>query len=151
MIFALIILSCQCFSFPRLQYLEDRVDVIEINHYFDDQALPIFDQVIFWRFYTHLDEYHIVAWRILKDVRDHKDNKKWIGGPNTPYYDFKKKQWVMLWWDHKHRVNRKVIAVDKRETWTQHDPELADREFLPQEYREGLSKRDDFKDIKKAN
>ncbi len=38
------------------------VDVIELNHFYDDQACLVFDQWIFWKWYKRLFWYKWLLW-----------------------------------------------------------------------------------------
>jgi hypothetical protein len=107
----------------------DRVDLVEINHFYDEQGRLVFDQLIFYDWSAVEKRYNVRAWRLLKSPAQ------------IPVRNWKDKDYVAIWHDSKERdVLRKVVAKMIRETWTQYDPELLEREFLPQEKRRELSK-----------
>ena len=44
----------------------DRVDLIELNHFYDEQGKLVFDQVIFYDWCNEQCRYNVRAWRLLK-------------------------------------------------------------------------------------
>jgi hypothetical protein len=109
---------------------EDRVDVAELNHFYDENGRLVFEQVIFYRWCWDYERYQVYDWRLVK-------NPTFL-----PQRDWELGGYVCRWDDGEFR--RTVRADSFRETWTQYDPELAEREFLPKEQRMGLSKPDSF-------
>ncbi|MFN0055816.1 MAG: hypothetical protein ACKV0T_27040 [Planctomycetales bacterium] len=106
---------------------EERVDLIEINHFHDDQGRPVFDQIIFYDWSPLDRRYQIRDWRLLKN-------------PNqVPLRTAREGEYVAVWTDFKSRdAIRKTQAKLLRESWTQYDPELVEREFLPEGKRRKL-------------
>jgi hypothetical protein len=100
-------------TIPTDIVVSEQVDVAEINHFYDDKGRHVFDQVIFydWIGFTHM----VRDWRLIKSESQRPVNGK------------------MLFYDQE--TLRKITASSQRETWTQHDPELAERERLPKERR----------------
>jgi len=93
----------------------DQVDVIEVNHFYDENGKLVFDQLIYYDWNRVDCRYDIVAWQLLKDQVMDRDG--------------------VIWWDTKlHRVRTKIW----RESWTQYDPELQSRESFPACMRRGL-------------
>jgi len=112
---------------PHEDVLRDNCDLAEVNHFYDENGKLVFDQVIFYDWDWEAERYQIRAWRLVKSpnilpVRD------WVNGG---YYS--------LWQDN--LDVRRVMYPSIRETWTQYDPELIEREFLPKERRKELRKR----------
>ena len=103
----------------------DELDLLEVNHYHDDQGRMVFDQLIFYEWSPEQGRHQVRAWRLLKS-----DTQR-------PRYDFPSRQYVVRWYDGE--ILREVRAAAYRETWTQHDPELAERQFLAKEKRKELS------------
>lgn len=105
--------------------LSDRVDVIELNHFYDcEHGRLVFDQLIFksWDGTRH----QVRAWRLVKQpsqipTRDPAGGYSvtWLDGDDV----------------------RRVWAKSYVESWTQDDPELAEREILPKEQRRELTRR----------
>lgn len=138
-------------AIPRQQCVRDTVDVIEVNHVVDGNCTPVFSQVIFWRWNYWDSRYEVVAWRILKGVREQPKQLKpepecwkgpaWIGGHATPLRRYDRGGWWLSQWkDERDRCWREVAAPMHRETWTLRDPEVDNREWLPRDQRRGLSR-----------
>lgn len=106
---------------PRGLVLEDHVDLVEVNHFYDEQGRLVFDQIIWWGMYP--DGLHVREWRNLMTGGAAASLPVHI--PGGGYRSF--------WWDSDRL--RLVTATTFTESWTQHDPELADREFVPKELR----------------
>jgi len=104
----------------------DRVDLIEINHFYDELGKHVFDQVIFYDWSSQSGRYNVRAWRLLKRPAQ-IPQRDWIRG-----------NYVAVW--HDGIVLRKVLAETVQESWTQYDPELVERAFLPKEQRRELRK-----------
>lgn len=117
------ILAAACIL-PRDGVARETVCLIEVNHFYDEQARLVFDQAIFYD-WSHGDaRYMVRAWRLVKN-------------PNQlPQRDWENGGYVALWQDGE--VLRQVRAPAIRESWTMHDPELAEREYLPKERRKEL-------------
>ena len=98
----------------------DRVDVIELNHYYDEYGKWVFDQWIYWRWYPNQSTFHVVAWKLAK----------------SPAVATRRPGGWKLVFPH-----RTILALSYRETWTQYDPELRDRLYLPKHQRFGLAGR----------
>jgi hypothetical protein len=114
-------------TIPHDAILRDRVDLVEVNHFCNDQAQLVFDQIIFYEWCQGKGRHEIVAWRLLKNPRQ------------KPQRDFRTGEHSSLWLDGE--TIREVRAQTVRETWTQVDPELVGRETLPKEQRKELSRR----------
>jgi hypothetical protein len=110
---------------PRDSIATDTVDVIELNHFFDEEGRPVFDQVIFWEWRQEQEAFHVLAWRL------------WKSPAQTPERDWQRGEFRTLWFDADQL--RDVRATSYRETWTQFDPELEDRQQFPPNRRRGLA------------
>lgn len=111
---------------PALQEpLEDQVDLIEVNHFYDDEGRLVFDQAIFYDWCGVATRYQVRAWRLVKHPSQ------------LPQRDWQRGGYVTVWRDGD--LLRRVHAASYRETWTQHDPELDARQLLPAHERRGLS------------
>ena len=111
---------------PVANVMSDEVDLIEVNHFYDEHGRLVFDQVIFYDWSTADCRYQVRAWRLLKSPAQ------------IPYRHWDRDAFVTTW--HDGEVLRRVCAKSFRETWTQFDPELVEREFLPKERRRELRK-----------
>lgn len=106
--------------------VDDSVDVIEVNHVYDAKGKHIFDQTIFYGWCDTECRYQVIAWRLLKHSSQH------------PIRIHEKDEYEAIWKDG--IILRKVRSKAMRETWTQEDPELREREILPREHRRELTR-----------
>lgn len=104
----------------------DSVDLIEVNHFYDDQARLVFDQVIYYDWNYQSNKFDIRAWRLLKQPSQ------------EPLKNIRTGEYEAFFWDGD--VFRRVVAKQFQETWTQYDPELREREYLPKDRRSELTK-----------
>jgi hypothetical protein len=109
---------------PRGDVARETVDLIEVNHFYDEQGRLVFDQVIFYDWSKDDARYMVRAWRLVKNPAQ------------VPQRDWKDGGYVAVWQDGE--LMRHVRAASIRETWTQYDPELVEREYLPKERRKEL-------------
>lgn len=86
-----------------------RADLLERNRVHNEHAEQTLVQIIGWR------DGHVLFWR-----SDHPVHRE--GGA-----------WRLTWHDGERL--RDVVAETFCETWTQYDPEVLDREFVPPERR----------------
>ena len=105
---------------------DDHVDLIELNHCYDEHGWLVFEQVIFYQWSPHKSHYNVRDWRTLKD------------NAQLPRRDARTGKYVAIWHDGK--IIRTVTAPSFRETWTQYDPELVERQHLPRQLRGLLRK-----------
>lgn len=111
---------------PAGDVAQDSVDLIEVNHFYDEHGRLVFDQVIFYDWCTSQNRYQVRAWRLLKKPSQ------------IPLRNFDTGEYETVW--HDGDVLRRVRAQSFRESWTQHDPELREREYLPKDRRRELYK-----------
>lgn len=102
----------------------ESVDLIEVNHFYDERGRLVFDQVIFYDWAPEHSRYQVIAWRLIK-CRSQLPTRDWHRGGH-----------VAVWSDGE--VMRSVRAASVRETWTQFDVELEERTVLPKEKRREL-------------
>ncbi len=116
---------------PNDLVLVDHVDVIELNHFHDDQGRPVFDQYIFYRLNKHESRLEVCDWKMSKSV-----NQK-------PIRDHQRGGYSATWIDPQTGSELRTVTCDSYfESFTQFDPELFDREKLPKEKRNPLKSRD---------
>jgi hypothetical protein len=109
---------------PRGDVARETVDLMEINHFYDEHGRLVFDQVIFYDWSKDDARYMVRAWRLIKNPAQ------------VPQRDWKEGGYVAVWQDGE--LLRQVRSPSFRETWTQYDPELVEREYLPKERRKEL-------------
>ena len=110
---------------PRSEPIRDNAEVVEVNRFYDEQARLVFCQVI-WYDASGV----IIAWRLVRsDLM-------------LPFRDRSRGDYVMTWIDGE--TWRTVRAKYRKETWTQYDPEVAQREAVPKECRRELTPADPY-------
>jgi len=109
---------------PRPEVAREACDLVELNHFYDDQARLVFDQVIFYDWSLSESRYNVRAWRLVKNPSQ-LPQRDWSGGGYSA-----------MWQDGEQI--RHIRSKSIRETWTQYDPELVEREYLPKEKRKEL-------------
>ncbi len=122
-----VLMAATCLT-PQNGVSRDEVDLIEVNHFFDEHGRLVFDQVIFYEWSASNSRYHVRAWRLLKSPSQ------------VPSRCWERGDFFSTWQDGD--TLREVRAPQYRETWTQYDPELAERAFLPKEKRRALRKQE---------
>lgn len=118
------VLVTVCGLSPQEDVASEQVDLIEVNHFYDDQGRHVFDQVIFYDWDQDFSRHMVRAWRLVKNPAQ------------LPQRNWKDNSYVAIW--HDGDVLRKVQAPTMRQSWTQYDPELVEREYLPKEKRKEL-------------
>lgn len=103
----------------------DRVDMMEVNHFYDEKGKLVFNQIIFFDWSAPDSRYMVRDWKLVKSKSQ------------MPVKDTRTGDYVIVWYDGD--LLRVVRCPLIRETWTQHDPELIEREYLPKERRAMLS------------
>lgn len=112
----------------------ERCDVIEHNRFYDERGNLVFSQLIFMDWYPQCGRYQVRAWRPVKNPRQ-VPNRNWRTGGYT-----------LTWMDGE---NLRTVEADSiRDSWTQHDPEIAERDILAKERRTELRKPEDYLHLK---
>ena len=101
-----------------------QVDLIELNHFMDEEGREVFQQVIFYDWCKAKQRFHVRAWRLIK-----KESQ-------LPVQQWKPKCFQCTW--HDGPLLRQVRASKMRETWSKDDPERINRQFLPENQRTPL-------------
>jgi hypothetical protein len=122
---AVFLVSMSIVSISNSSVIKDVVDLVEVNHYHDARGDHVFDQLIFYDWSSQKHRFQVRAWRLIKSESQ------------LPRRDHRQANWLIRW--HDDGVLREVTAASRRETWTQYDPELVERENLPQDQRLDLS------------
>jgi len=111
-----------CCSNPQEVVAVDIVDLVEINHQYDEQGNLVLDQIIWYDWDRAKKKYEVRAWRLLK-----RPNQTPIKSGNF---------WVAVWNDGP--ILRQVKSRQFRETWTQYDREIRERQSLTPNKRKPL-------------
>ncbi len=101
--------------------IKQRVDLIELNHFVDDDGREVFQQVIFYDWSRMHRRFHVRAWRLVKH------------SSQIPTRHWSPKRYECTW--HEDGLLRTVWAPKLRETWSQRDPERVNRALLPEDQR----------------
>ena len=107
--------------------LTQRVDLIELNHFYDDLGRHAYDQVIFYEWSPDYRRYHVVAWCLIEDNLS-----------RMPTRLHQSESYVVRWFDRDSNRNRSVWSNMFRETWSQVDPERANKKLMDEKYRVSL-------------
>jgi len=122
---AAFLFSASIVSASNASIVKDEVDLVEINHYHDARREHVFDQLIFYDWSSQKRRFQVRAWRLIKT------------DSQLPRRDHRQGNWLVRW--HDDGILREVVAASRRETWTQYDPELIERDNLPQDQRLDLT------------
>ena len=101
--------------------LTEQVDLIELNHFVDDEGREVFRQLVFYDWSDLESRFHVRAWRLVK--HNH----------HIPRQFWKPRRYECRW--HDDGVCKVVRSMQFRETWAQQDPERTNRKFLPEDQR----------------
>jgi hypothetical protein len=109
----------------------ESVDMIELNHFHDVLGRHVYDQVIFYDWSPERQEFHVRAWMLVDDREQSR----------RPGKNYSSGRYVVRWFDHEQKFNRCITASAYRESWTQIDPERANKKLLDERQRVLLIKR----------
>jgi hypothetical protein len=112
---------------PRGRDVTEKVDLIELNHFYDDLGRHAYDQVIFYEWSPDYRRFHVIAWCLLENDLARMPTRN----PNNGEY-------VVRWHDRDAKVHREVRSQLYRETWSQVDPERVNKKLLDEKYRTSL-------------
>ena len=119
---ALIMLSIVPYQDPSI--VTRTVDVVEHNSFYDDNGRLVFDQNIFYDWDPKAGRHNVRAWRLVKAPEQ------------VPVRASSGLLWITTWSDNDKTY--RIYARGFNRTWTQYDPELLEREYLPKEKRREL-------------
>jgi hypothetical protein len=105
----------------------ERVDLIELNHFYDDLGRNMYDQVIFYEWSPDYRRFHVIAWCLVENDLSRMPSK--VNGCED---------YVVRWHDRDSKVRREVRSSLYRETWTRVDPERANKKLLDEKLRTSL-------------
>lgn len=103
---------------------EQQVDLIELNHFLDDNGRHVFDQVVFYEWVESRNRFRVIAWRMVKRPSQ------------LPTRTWDPPGWQCVWKDD--QIMRSISAPSFRETWTQQDPERVNRRYFAEADRPEL-------------
>ncbi len=108
--------------------ISEPVDLIELNHFFDDLGRHAYDQVIFYEWSPDYCRFHVIAWCLVENNMHRMPTR--VPGDSG--------QWAVRWYDRDSRMHREVRSRLFRETWSQVDPERDNKKVLDEKYRVSL-------------
>ncbi len=109
---------------PRCRDVTETVDLIELNHFYDDLGRHAYDQVIFYEWSPDYRRFHVIAWCLVENDLS-----------RMPTRNPKNGEYVVRWNDRDAKVHRVVRSALYRETWSQVDPERVNKKLLDEKYR----------------
>jgi hypothetical protein len=110
--------------------VSDRVDLIELNHYHNEQGQHAFSQVIFWHRAPETGWMQVRAWCMVDDQNV---------CTRRPHRDYETGLYRVEWNDTEKKVQRKITSQSFRESWSQLDPERENKKRLEDRDRLRLS------------
>ncbi len=112
---------------PRGRDVTETVDLIELNHFYDDLGRHAYDQVIFYEWSPDYRRFHVIAWCLVENDLSRMPTRNACNGEH-----------VVRWYDRDAKVRREVHSPLYRETWSQVDPERVNKKLLDEKYRTSL-------------
>ena len=109
--------------------LRQSVDLIELNHFYDDLGRHTYDQVIFYEWSVEYSRYHVIAWCLVEDDQS-----------RMPVLLPGGREVQVCWFDRDVKRTREVHSKLYLETWTQTDPERENKKLLDEKFRNTLLK-----------
>ena len=109
--------------------LRESVDLIELNHFYDNLGRHSYDQVIFYEWSEEYSRYHVIAWSLVED-----------DAPRLPFRLPASNDYLVRWYDRDAKCRREVRSKLYRESWTRSDPERENKKLLEEKYRISLLK-----------
>ncbi len=92
---------------PRCRDVTETVDLIELNHFYDDLGRHAYDQVIFYEWSPDYRRFHVIAWCLVENDLS-----------RMPTRNPKNGEYVVRWNDRDAKVHRVVRSALYRETWS---------------------------------
>ena len=129
MSFVFCVIVCASVSHRGNQSVDEYVDLIELNHFFDQQGRLVYDQVVFYERAPETGKFQVRAWCLVED-REYL-NRRPVKNQETELYQ-------VDWFDTDQRLLRKITSRLYRESWTQVDPERSNKKFHDERLRISL-------------
>ena len=120
---------CATISHKGNHLAEEVVDLIELNHFYDQQGRLVYDQVIFYERAPESGRFQVRAWCLVEDRECL--NRRPIKNQQTQLYQ-------VDWFDSDQRLLRKITSRLYHESWTQVDPERTNKKIHDERLRISL-------------
>jgi len=129
--FSLAFFACACGVGEGLRdrVIEESIDLIELNHFYDPCGRHVYDQVIFYQLAPETGKYRVRAWCLIED-RETLSRR--------PMKDPRTGRVRVEWYDSDQKILRRLESPMYRESWTQVDPERMDKRHLDERLRVSL-------------
>lgn len=114
-------------GYSSMNPIAERVDMIELNHFRDEETNSSFDQVIFYEWSPDYSRFHVMSWCLIENDPRRRPRKDPCSGM---YY--------VRWLDKDTGIYRAVKSSLFRETWTKLDPERVNKQLMEEKHRIGL-------------
>ena len=111
---------CATISLKGNRSADEYVDLIELNHFFDQKGGLVYDQVIFYERAPETGRFQVRAWCLVED-REYLNRR--------PTKNIQTELYQVDWYDSDQRLLRKITSRLYRESWTQIDPERANKKL----------------------
>jgi hypothetical protein len=121
-----LIFLCTTISSRGGHTTEEHVDLVELNHFFDQQGRLVYDQVIFYERAPETGRFQVRAWCLVEDRESL--NRRPVKNETTGLYQ-------VDWFDADQRLLRRITSSLYRESWTQLDPERANKKVHDERLR----------------
>ena len=122
----LYLVLCATISHKGSTIAEEVVDLIELNHFYDQQGRLVYDQVIFYERAPESGRFQVRAWCLVEDRESL--NRRPVKNQQTELYQ-------VDWFDTDQRLLRKITSRLYRESWTQIDPERTNKKIHDERLR----------------
>ena len=125
-----LLLSVMTFGNPSIVKVgEENVDLIELNHFYDQTAKHVYDQVIIYEWIESQGCFRVRAWFLVENDGSLE---------RIPRFRRSNQRWEMRWRDKETDLQRQISSRHFRESWSQIDPEQIDRKKVGERYRTAL-------------
>lgn len=111
---------CATISLKGNRSADEYVDLIELNHFYDPKGGLVYDQVIFYERAPETGRFQVRAWCLVED-RECLNRR--------PTKNLQTELYQVDWYDSDQRLLRKITSHLYRESWTQIDPERANKKL----------------------
>ena len=118
--FTVCLFLCATISSKGNQSVDEFVDLIELNHFYDQRGRLVYDQVIFYERAPETGRFQVRAWCLVEDRE---------GLNRRPVKNYETQLYHVDWFDTDQRLLRKITSRLYRESWTQIDPERANKKI----------------------
>jgi len=127
--FTLCLFACATISHRGSHAADEYVDLIELNHFYDQLGRLVYDQVIFYERIPETGRFQVRAWCLVED-REFLNRR--------PVKNYQTQLYQVDWFDTDQRLHRKVSSRLYRESWTQIDPERVNKKMHEERLRTAM-------------